>query len=566
MPAGGTPAGVLLHEGKHATFKDVLGKALNEYVNDLRTLADNGNQAARDAIVHATIAAAEILGIEHTLYNGGTKADLDAVRAAIEEKQPGLLAEEELAYFVQYGTESQTGVGFLRRLINQIKAWFAQTKLGQRMKELGLGLELTEGMAVEWAKMGLNRSLAKIRVEEQAKAQALYQAAYMPSSARLGRVLEGLNANDPLYSMGIQELRQRLWTDPTDVNQELVNKPGLLQRLRGNFIDFFAEMEKKSKDVYDTYSLLRSKKAGRIEQARQEYYFPLRELIAKSPWSAKEMGDMLAARHIKVDKVNTRLAERASYGFTKDLLKALPKTKQKELQQARVNIKAGKMPDGSDYVDANGNKVEMAATTKQKLMFDLMNKYVQHEVTDTDGRQVLREEWELFKDAAGGFSEGGVGSNKVRTVNDVLQMADRDRAKFDEIANLFDALNRHTLDILEEGGLITAKEHARLLADKSAYAPLRRESYNVNREIELLFQRAGQGGSKQVSTRTGTTALSEPALVLQNALAATEAAAAAAERNLANKELYKVIVADREGWKPWFTIIEKDKYVTHDED
>lgn len=566
MPLGGSPIGVLLHEGKHATFKEVLGKALNDYASDLRTLADNGNQAARDAIVHATVAAAEILGIKHGLYEGGTRTDFDAVRAAIEERQPGLLAEEELAYFVQYGTETQSGVGFLRRLINQIKAWFAQTKLGQRLKEMGVGFEMTEGMAVEWAKMGLHRSLAQLRQTEQAKAQTLFQAAYMAPSARLGRAMETLNSADEFYSMGIQEIKQQLWTDPTDARQELVNKPGLLQRLRADFVDFFAEMEKKSKDIYDVYMLQRAKKGARIEKSRQAYLIPLRDLIANSPWSAKEVGDMLAARHIKNDKVNIDLAERASYGYTKELLKSLSDAKRKELMKARVNVKAGKMPDGSAYTDANGNAADMAASTKRKLMFDLMNQYVQFEEVNPNGQQELRMEWENFKDASGGFSNGGVAKGTVRTVDEVLALADKDKAKFDQIANLFDAMNRHTLDVLEEGGLITADEHARLLTSKSAYAPLRRESYNVNREIELLFERSGQGGSKQVATRTGTASLSEPTLVLQNALAKVETAAAAAERNLANKELYEVVVNDREGWKPWFTIVDKDPYVTHDED
>lgn len=562
MPKNGSPAGVLLHEGKHVTFEDVLGNSLPEYVKDLHTLADNGNKVAQDAITHAAIAIADVLGIKHNLLEGGTKADLKNLRALIEQERPGLLAEEELAYFVQYGADAQTGTGFWKRLVNQIKAWFAQTRLGQRMKELGMSFEMTEGMAVEWAKMGLNRSLAELQQIEQVNTQAIS----MPPSVRLGQALAGLDANDPLYSMGIQEIRDSLWNDPTDIRPEIVNKPGLLQKWRADFIDFFAEMEKKSKDIYDTYSLLRSKKAARIEQARQEYFLPLRKLIAESPWTAQEVGDMAAARHIKVDNVNTRLAQRASYGYTKELLKALSTAKRKELMQARINVKAGKMPDGSVYLDANGNPAQMSARTKQQLMFDLMNQYSQYEITNADGVQALREEWELFKDAAAGFSDGGVGSTKVRTVDDVLKLADKDRAKFDQIMTLFDAANRHTLEILEDGGLITAAEHARLLLDKSAYAPLRRESYKVDEEIARLFQRAGQGGSKQIATRSGTENLSEPTLVLQNALAAIEAAAAAAERNLANKELYKVVVKDRVGWKPWFTIVEKEKYVTHDED
>ena len=562
MPNNGSPVGVLLHEGKHVTFEDVLGNSLPEYVKDLHTLADNGNKVAQDAITHAAIAVADVLGFKHNLLEGGTKADLKNLRALIEQERPGLLAEEELAYFVQYGADAQTGTGFWRRLVNQIKTWLAQTKLGQRMKELGIGFELTDAMAVEWAKMGLNRSLAELR---QAELQ-MESAKQKPASVRLGSTLEKLAVSDALYSIGIQEIKQQLWNDPTDIRPEIVNKPGLLQKWRADFIDFFAEMENKSKDIYDTYSLLRSKKAARIEQARQEYFLPLRKLIAESPWTAQEVGDMAAARHIKVDNVNTRLAQRASYGYTKELLKALSTAKRKELMQARVNVKAGKMPDGKVYLDANGNPAQMSARTKQQLMFDLMNQYSQYEITGANGIQVLREEWELFKDAAAGFSDGGVGSTKVRTVDDVLKAANIDKAKFDQIMTLFDAANRHTLEILEDGGLITAAEHARLLLDKSAYAPLRRESYKVDEEVARLFQGAGQGGSKQIATRSGTENLSEPTLVLQNALAAIEAAAAAAERNLANKELYKVIVKDRASWKPWFTIVEKDKYVTHDED
>jgi len=492
--------------------------------------------------------------------------DFENLRAIIEARRPGLLAEEELAYFVQYGTEAQGGAGFLRRLVNAIKAWFAQTRLGQRMKELGLGFELTDGMAVEWAKMGLNRSLAEAKQAAKAKVRIEMQAANMPASARLGKALEALENVDPLYSMSIKEMREQLWNDPTDPRLEIVNKPGLLQKFRADFVDFFGEMEKKSKNVYDTYILQRAKKGARIEKIRQTYLLPLRELIANSPWDAKEVGDMLAARHIKVDNVNTDLAERASQGYTKKLLKALPGAKQKELKQARVNVKAGKMPDGSVYKDANGNVVAMSARTKRKLMFDLMNQYAPFEIANTAGVQELNQEWEIFKDAAGGFSNGGIAKGIVRTVDNVLASVSKAPAKFDEIANLFDAMNRHTLDILEEGGLITAREHARLLTSKSAYAPLRRESYNIDRETELLFQKASAGGSKQIGTRAGTANLSEPTLVLQNALAKLEATAAAAERNLANQELYNTIMTDREGWKPWFTIVDKDQYVTHDED
>jgi hypothetical protein len=781
MPADGSPLGVLLHEGSHApTFNEILGDSLEGYLKDLDTLAENGNETARNAIAQATIAVADVLGIKHNLMQGGNKTDLKNVQALIEERRPGLLAEEKLAYFIQYAAETKDGAGFLKRLINAIKAWFAQTQLGQALKQAGIGFELNEAMAVEWAKASLRNSLAEAQQAARARELVIAEAKEMPPSVRLGRALEAqysvapettlqdtpeesidkvrkqyensdqwmkapngqstnlnerqwlqvrtpefkawfgnwendqgnsskilddngeplvvyhgtqsdfsefdlgkvgtgtdsgvygkgfyftsdpklasvytknysggnvipvfLNMQNPaakaqvdftdpdirenlkqsgydgvivkppqlpaefqnvelfgrkakqasdeyvvydpnqiksaianiglfsstdsniLYSIGLQEFKDTLWTDPTDSRQDFVNKPGLLQKFRANFIDFFAEMEKKSTRVYDAYSLLRNKKAARLVQARQEYMFPLRDLIAKGPWTSKEVGDMLAARHLKVDNVNTRLAERSSYSYTKELLKALPESKKKELMKARSNVKGGKMPDGSVYLDINGTPAKMSKKTKQKLMFDLMNKYVVFEQLNPDGKQALRFEWEVFKDAAGGFSNGGIGKGIVRSIDDVLADTSKDQARFDKIANLFDAMNRHALQIREDGELITPEEHARLLLDKTTYAPLRRESYNVDREIEQLFQRAGQGGSKQLGVRTGTTALSEPTLVLQNALAALEASAAAAERNLANKELYEVVNADKESWKPWFAIVDADKYITHDED
>jgi len=841
MPVNGSPAGVLLHEGSHApTFKQILGDSIEGFLSDLDKLAANGNKAAQKAIMHATIASANVLGIKHNLGKGGSKEDFANVQALIEEQKPGLLAEEKLAYFIQYGSETQSGAGFLKRLINAIKAWFAQTQLGQALQAAGIGFELTEGMAVEWAKTSLQRSLENAQQATQVKEQVINEAKLMPPSVRLGRALAALDGNysfadeaaiqnipeaslnavrasyentdqwmkapngqdtklnerqwlqvrtpefkawfgdwegdpenaskvvdgngepkvvyhgtsddfsifntqggtgksydtgaffttntktadtytsgsggnvipvfirilfpvqvdaggknwnsldkkvkiktpsivvsdqddenlraelegrppvkgitkkikeknttlgrlfadefqygdetfstddlvrwarknkfegieflnikdrgpsglfttdeagspsglfavfsreqiksaiantgefsstnpDIRYSMGIQEIKDALWTDPTDSRVDMVNKPGLLQRWRADFIDFFAEIEKKSKTVYDAFTLLRNKKAARLAQARQEYYLPLLKEIVGSKWTAKQVGDMLAARHHKVDKVNTRLAERASYGYTKELLKALNKTKRKELMQGRINVKAGKMPDGSVYT-INGVPATMSAITKQKLMFDLMNKYSQFEITDANGKQVLREEWEIFKDAAGGFSDGGVAKGMVRTVDEVLAPASSDQARFDRIAALFDAMNRHALQIREDGGLITADEHARLLMDKSAYAPLKRESYNVNTETMRLFQQAGRGGSKNLGTRAGTAELSEPTNVLQNAFALLEASAAAAERNLANQELYKVVNADKAAWKPWFHIAAKDEYVTHDED
>ena len=210
MPKNGSPAGVLLHEGKHVTFEDVLGNSLPEYVKDLHTLADNGNKVAQDAITHAAIAVADVLGIKHNLLEGGTKADLKNLQALIEQERPGLLAEEELAYFVQYGADAQMGTGFWKRLVNQIKAWLAQTRLGQRMKELGIGFELTDAMAVEWAKMGLNRSLAELRQAER----QVESAKQKPASVRLGSVLEKSEMPDALYSMGIKEITQQLWNDP----------------------------------------------------------------------------------------------------------------------------------------------------------------------------------------------------------------------------------------------------------------------------------------------------------------------------------------------------------------
>jgi len=861
MPVSGGAAGVLLHEGKHATFKDVLGDSLNQYVEDLHTMAEAGNELARRAMTQATLSAADSLGIEHFLREEWAgRGELDRVREEVERRSPGLLAEEDLAYFVQYGAEGQ-GNGLFRRLVDKIKAWWASTALGQMLKEKGIGFELTDGMAVTWAQRGLHGALNMARGQAQQSMAVNREAAYMSAAGRVGRALDaafsgvvdstgkpvhqteegqanflawftgskmtdeqgrpqvfvhetgksgdvmlpggktkedayrelqavprgredlvwrsgpaiwftdsletgvgsgresanydriafvqktydqveqnrkllseymaqngerirelkdkileeeegsdyvtpreekelrdlerqkprldaGLIATqkvvlknfgdkpgsrelaladaqssseqgehvipaylriknplkitsweqrdalmeqlggrtrnrrpipDGITAAQVQALKRAgydgidfvveghgrevivfdshqiksaigntgafsqdqsvlnsmpawddvsgyLWTDPTDGREDQVNKPGLLQRIRADFIDYFAEMEAVDTGVYDVYSLVRNKKAARLEQIKQEYALPLREKIADSPWTATEVSDMLAARHIKVDGVNRKLAERASDMYAKRLLKkdVLPNVRAKELSKARGFVKVGKNPDGSDYVDAHGNQVMMSASTKRKLMFDLVNYYMPYEIKQ-GGEQLLRNDWEVFKDAASGFSDGGVGSAFVRGVDQVLDRVSADQGKWDEITNLYDSLNRMTLDILEDGGLITEDEKARLMGDKTAYAPLRREAYNLNDEIQKIFQQAGAGGAKQLATRAGTETLSEPVMALQNALAKAEAAAAAAERNYANNYLYETINQDREGWKQWFAVVDKDKYATHDE-
>ena len=561
-----SPLGILLHEGKHATFKDVLGDSLESYVKDLQTIANTGNQSAQSAIKHAALAAAKTLGIKHDLTMGSRLADFNNIRALIEEKNPGLLSEEELAYFIQYGTETQSGRGFIRRLIEQIKAWFAQTEIGKKFKEAGLGFELNEAMAIEWAKEGLKQATNKLEQNTKEVNKTEKQLVKSPASARIGDIAEGINKADPYYSMSWQDIKDKLWTDPTDINQELINKPGLIQRLQADFVDYFSHIEKKAPELYDTYSLMRNKKGARIEQARQEYIEPLRQLIVNSPWTAAEVGDMLAARHIKLDSVNQNLAERASYDYTGKLLASLPKKEKAELKEARAFVKEGKMLDGKDYVDNKGNKIDMPEEVKRKMMFDLMNKYAPFEAKDSNGNQPITADWEIFKDAASGFSEGGIGKDRVRAVDDVLKRTSENQAQFDKIANMFDAANRAVLDILEYGGLITKSEHARLLADKSAYAPLRRSSYNIDSSIEQLLQNRGQGAGKSLGTRVGTSELSEPTLVVQNAMAKLGAAIASAEKNMANNELYDTIISDREGWKSWFTTNDKDTFATHDSD
>lgn len=561
-----SPLGILLHEGKHATFKDVLGDSLESYVKDLQIIANTGNQSAQSAIKHAALVAAKTLGIKHDLTMDSKLADFNNVRALIEEKNPGLLSEEELAYFIQYGTETQSGRGFIRRLIEQIKAWFAQTEIGKKFKEAGLGFELNEAMAIEWAKEGLKQATLKLEQNIKEVNKTEKQLVKSPASARIGDIAEEINKADPYYSMSWQDIKGKLWTDPTDINQELVNKPGLIQRLQADFVDYFSHIEKKAPELYDTYSLMRNKKGARIEQARQEYIEPLRQLIVNSPWTAAEVGDMLAARHIKLDSVNQNLAERASYDYTGKLLASLPKKEKAELKEARDFVKNGKMPDGTDYVDNHGNKIDMPEGIKRKMMFDLMNKYAPFEAKDSNGNQPIMEDWETFKDAASGFSEGGIGKDRVRTVDEVLKRTFENQAQFDKITNMFDAANRAVLDILEYGGLITKSEHARLLANKSAYAPLRRSSYNIDSSIEQLLQNRGQGVGKSLGTRVGTSELSEPTLVVQNAMAKLGAAIASAEKNRANNELYDTIMSDKEGWKSWFTTNDKDTFATHDSD
>lgn len=117
MPIGEDPAGVLLHEGKHRSLREMLGDEQHRKLyDDLVKLAKSGDVVAQQAVARG-----------ETFKDEWTKH------------------EEALAYFTQSSTKP---TGLWRRIINAIKAWWVGSQWNQALKAKGLDFKLTDELAV----------------------------------------------------------------------------------------------------------------------------------------------------------------------------------------------------------------------------------------------------------------------------------------------------------------------------------------------------------------------------------------------------------------------------------
>jgi hypothetical protein len=283
-------------------------------------------------------------------------------------------------------------------------------------------------------------------------------------------------------------------------------------------------------------------------------------MVGKTKLAMEEINDWLAARHILLDDVNRKMSERAAYQFTIDLSPHLSRADRKAMKATRDHLLDGK--------DANGNAISKDEVRKQ--MAALVDLYVQKEIPSRDPkignrlRQRTFFDWKHFKEHASGMYRptldrfGNVDTNGVQNsaqMPDAFEIYNRykDRADMQEIGMLFNELTRHQLTLLRDGKLITDREMAAMITDKTHYAPLRRAAYDYETAFDFIRGR-GIGPSKGVKTRYGSPDLAgmKPVHVLQNALAKAHGAAAAGQRNLANNYLYEQVMANPDGWANWF--------------
>lgn len=117
MPIDESVAGVLLHEGKHRSLREMLGDAQHtKLFNDLRALAARGDAVAQRAVARGA-----------------------------QFKDEWTNHEEALAYYTQFVTKP---TGLWRRIINAIKAWWVGSQWNQALKAKGLDFKLTDELAV----------------------------------------------------------------------------------------------------------------------------------------------------------------------------------------------------------------------------------------------------------------------------------------------------------------------------------------------------------------------------------------------------------------------------------
>jgi len=141
---------ILLHEGTHARLGTMLDLSLNKYAEEVENLAVNDRSKAA---VRARVAAVKaMLGSFPKLTTKQQDAMSREEQRAYKAQRVTLYRVELVAYYVQFARESGAGGGLYRRILNSIKAWFAQTDFGQALKRRGLGIKLTDDMAVAMAR------------------------------------------------------------------------------------------------------------------------------------------------------------------------------------------------------------------------------------------------------------------------------------------------------------------------------------------------------------------------------------------------------------------------------
>jgi hypothetical protein len=234
------------------------------------------------------------------------------------------------------------------------------------------------------------------------------------------------------------------------------------------------------------------------------------------------------------------------------------------LENGRQNILSGLDKDGYPWLDdVTGEPREATALDMRKAMTALVDEYIDetpgYYVRGQDERQnILKRKWENLKNHGAGMTD----AEAERVYKEAMK-----KPGMEDFFALFDQVNKETLEVLREGGLIKADgEYQRLAEAYKAYSPLRREKYENEHLLDELLQRPG--GGRQLSVRSGSMddQPTKPIKAIQNALAKLDAAYAAAEQNKARNQLFDRVVGNPEHWANWFDQpAEKKAFFTKDE-
>jgi len=381
------------------------------------------------------------------------------------------------------------------------------------------------------------------------------------------------------------------FTDPTDENTILVNKPGFVNKLVYDYLDYFETIKKKIPGIYEKEMLKRSIVGAEKENAKRRYVEKARDLalkpIAGRVRSVTELGDMLVSRMEMEDNMNHKLAEGWSHVFVGELAKSLKnmtnvtdevaregKRIGDDLTKKRNRIVKGLNPEtGEALRDVNGNEIEpsnVSDVQKKTMMYRLMEE-ASARLQSPQMNELIRiavakdlDTWAQYKDHAIGVARGESrwGAKDGRAIYNEV----KDDPTFRALATIVDAVTALERDVRNEGGLLMDQEKEAMAAFAPHYVPTRREDYDV----PGLFggRRIGAGG-KGVSTRAGTPEVMNPVHVLQNTLAKLDAAYEAAERNKISNATADLLYKDKQQenpslWGKWFTIIEDESYVRRD--
>lgn len=436
MPKGEDPIGVVLHEGHHAGMSVMLGESIVEYEKDLIGLGKEGNVLAKNAMTRASKAAKKKFPKGRTLEN--------------TEQYNFVVRDEALAYFIQNARAQDKKLPLYRRVIEAIKAWWAQTDLGKAAKKAGLAPSLTEDMAIALARRAtrLSLELQEVGERKQVGVPQLVSVEKAASEAEdLFSIPEEINkvfepAGEYIFGAESNTSERSRFSKFQGWLQDQLNELKAKQEGIAKATD---KPIPESQMAHEAETASHGRKSDRTFEFQKTYVDPMLRLMNRAGFSVEDINETTYANH--ATEANERGRRTQALNFFDQIKKDVDDDTRKEMVKAKSKLWSRTGQDNKE---------------RQLGTLDLVNRFVAKALQET------QEHWAAFYEKPSGMSDEEAQSIKIKW---------KDNANMAELLSLFDEMNARVPKWYVEAGMLSQDKAAKWTGAYEHYATLRREGF-----------------------------------------------------------------------------------------